>query len=324
MTQETEMIDDDDLVAVKAAELYYVDQKTQGEIGELLNLTRWKVGRLISHARAQGYVRVEISHPRARRGLLELQLSERFGLRDAVVIPGLGDPDSPDLRRRVAEAAAEYLSAMRPVPRVLGISWGRTMDDLAVALRQGWANNVKVVHLNGGVSLSGRASSAASTAATVAQKAGGHATLLPSPAILEKLETKLAIEADRTVSHTLNLARSADTFLFSAGLVDPTSVLARNGYVTHDDLEELRRRGAVGDVLGRFVDADGSPVDPDLDARSVGVILDELREADRAIAVIAGESKHRICRTVVTSGLCSILVTDELSAQHLLDEALCE
>lgn len=315
------MTEDDDLLAVKAAELYYGDQKTQGEIGELLNLTRWKVGRLISEARAKGYVRVEILHPRARRGLLEQQLCEKFGLRDAVVVPGLGDTDSPTLRRRTAEAAAEYLTSMRPVPKVLGISWGRTMDDIAAALRQGWTNSVRVVHVNGGVSLSGRASSAASTAATVAQKGGGHVTLLPSPAILEKLETKLAIEADRTVSDTLSLARSADTFLYSAGLVESSSVLARNGYVTNDDLEELRGRGAVGDVLGRFVDADGFAVDPDLDGRSVGMALDELREAERAIAVIAGESKQHICRTVVTSGLCSILITDEFSAQRLLNDA---
>lgn len=318
------MTEDDELLAVKAAELYYEDDKTQGEIGTLLQITRWKVGRLIAYAKAKGYVRVEIVHPRARRGVLERQLRERYGLQDAVVVPGLGDSESPALRQRVAQAAAEFLTSMRPVPKVLGISWGRTMHDVAAELRQGWTRGIKVVQVNGGVSLNRRASTAANTAVTVAQKGGGQATMLPSPAILERLETKRAIEADRTVAGVLELARSADAYLFTAGLVESSSVLAESGYVSHSDLVELRRRGAVGDVLGRFVDANGYPVDPDLDDRSVGIRLDELRGTERAIAVIAGEAKHHICRTVVSSGLCSVLVTDELTAQHLLDDSLCE
>lgn len=317
------MNDDDEILAVKAAELYYESDKTQGEIATLLRITRWKVGRLIAQAREQGIVRIEIVHPKARRLPLERQLKEVFGLHDAVVVPGLGQSESDELRQRVAIAAAEYLASLRPVPRTLGISWGRTMHDVATAAKSGWASDVKVVQINGGVSLNRRASSAANTAVLLAQKGGGSATMLPSPAILERVETKRAIEADRTVAGVLDLARTASAYLFSAGKVDSSSVLVDSGYISSSELSELRRKGAVGDVLGRFVDANGYPVDPDLDARTVGIRLEELRSAKSAIAVIAGEQKHDICRTVVTSGLCSVLVTDELTAEHLLDDTLC-
>src|SRR5690606_5160250 len=144
----------------------------------------------------------------------------------------------------------------------------------AEALPQGWANGVSVVQLNGGVSLSRRSGGAASLAMTIAQRAGGQATLLPSPAILERVETKLAIEADRTVSAILEQAGRAQTYLFSAGPADASSAHVENGYLTPSDIEELARRGAVGDVLGRYVDADGNIVDPQLDARTVGLSLD--------------------------------------------------
>ncbi|WP_440710663.1 sugar-binding transcriptional regulator [Herbiconiux sp. YIM B11900] len=314
---------DDEILAVKAAELYYESDKTQGEIATLLRITRWKVGRLIAQAREQGIVRIEIVHPRARRLPLERSLKETFGLHDAVVVPGLGQVDSEELRGRVAVAAAEYLASLRPVPRTLGISWGRTLHDVAMAAKQGWATDVRVVQINGGVSLSRRASTASSTALMLAQKGGGSATMLPSPAILERVETKRAIEADRTVAGVLDLARNASAYLFSAGKVDSSSVLVESGYISTSELHDLRRKGAVGDVLGRFVDANGYPVDPDLDARTVGIRLEELRSAKSAIAVISGEQKHDICRIVVTGGLCSVLVTDELTAEHLLDESLC-
>lgn len=317
------MTEDDELLAVKAAELYYESDKTQGEIAALLNITRWKVGRLIAQARERGFVRIEIVHPRARRLPLERALKDTFGLKDVVVVPGLGEGDSDVLRSRVALAAAEYLSTIRPVPRTLGVSWGRTMHDVAAQVKPGWANGVNVVQINGGVSLNRRASSAANTAVMLAQKAGGSATMLPSPAILERVETKRAIASDRTVAGVLALGRSSSTFLFSAGVVASTSVLVESGYISSAYLTELRRKGAIGDVLGRFVDANGMPVDPDLEDRTIGIGLEDLRASASSIAVISGESKHDICRTVVTSGLCTTLVTDELTAEHLLDESLC-
>lgn len=307
---------DDDLLTVRVAELYYDEAKTQDEIGAILKISRWKVGRLLTHARETGVVRIEIVHPRARRLGLEREVVERFGLSDAVIVPVDEDAEL----ERVAQAAADHLTALRPVPRTLGVSWGRTLTAVADALPEGWANGVSVVQLNGGVSLNRRSGGAASLAMTIAQRAGGQAALLPSPAILERIETKQAIEADRTVAGILEQAADAQTYLYSAGPADATSAHVENGYLTAADVEELARRGAVGDVLGRYIDADGNVVDPQLDARTVGVDLDRLRGAERTIFVTAGSAKHDIARTVVTSGLCTVLVTDETTARALLEE----
>ncbi|WP_255305217.1 sugar-binding transcriptional regulator [Microbacterium sp. 3J1] len=309
---------EDDLTMVRVAELYYDEDKTQDEIGAILKLSRWKVGRLLTQARERGIVRIEIVHPRARRLGLERQLVEMHGLTAAVVVPA---PDGDDgTLERVAQAAADYLASMRPVPRTLGVSWGRTLRAVAEALPDGWATGVSVVQLNGGVSLNRRSGGAAGLAVTIAQRASGQVSLLPSPAILERVETKQAIEADRTVAGVLEEAAEAQAFLFTAGPCDASSAHVENGYLTASDVEELARRGAVGDVLGRYIDADGNIVDPQLDARTVGVDLARLRAAKRAIFVTAGDAKHDIARTVVTSGLCSVLVTDETTARALLEE----
>lgn len=307
-----------ELLAVRVAELYYEENKSQDEIGGLLGITRWKVGRLLTQARDRGIVRIEIVHPRARRLGVERQLREKFGLQDAVVVPM---PTSlSELPGRVAQAAADYLTALRPVPRTLGVSWGRTLDAIANQLEQNWATGVTVVQINGGVSLNRRPGTASHTAATIAQKASGQVVLLPSPAILERLETKRAIESDRTVAGVITLAAGATTYLYSAGVADATSVLVDSGYLTADDLTELVRKGAVGDVVGRYIDANGNIVDPGLDERTVGLGLDQLRAAKNAVFVVSGESKHDVARAVVTSGLCTVVVTDEATALALLEE----
>ncbi|TQL48450.1 deoxyribonucleoside regulator [Homoserinimonas aerilata] len=308
-----------ELMMVRAAELYYEDGRTQDEIGALLRTTRWKVGRLLARAREQGIVRIEIVHPAARRLGLERALRERYGLTDAVVVPA-----ADDAQAAVARAAADYLAALRPVPRILGISWGRTLSDVAARLDDGWADGVRVVQVNGGVSLTRSPDGAAATAVAIAAKAGGQATLLPSPAILERAETKAAIESDRTVAAVLELAASASAYLFSAGAADADSVLVDSGYLSADEVAALVRRGAVGDVLGRYIGADGEPVDPALDARTVGIGLDRLRSAETSVLVIAGQAKHAVARAVVTSGLCSVIVTDEATAQALTADAMTD
>ncbi len=315
------MTDDEELLAVKAAVLYYEDDKTQSEIGLLLNLTRWKVGRLLALAKERGFVKVEIVHPRARRLSLERELRKKFGLVDAVVVPLADRSDLEENLSRVASAAAEYLTSLRPVPRTLGVSWGRTLHGVAQGLKQGWATGVNVVQINGGVSLNGRASPAADTAAMIARKSGGSVTLLPSPAILERVATKRAIESDRTVARVLDLGRSASAYLYSAGLAEERSVLVSTGYLSSSEIRQLVDKGAVGDVVGRFVDANGNVVDPLLDERTVGIGLDDLRGAKIAIAVIAGEAKRDMCLTVVSSHLCTVLVTDEANAEYVLGSA---
>lgn len=312
------MTRDDELLSVRVAELYYDENKTQDEIGGLLKISRWKVGRLLTSARERGIVRIEIVHPRARRLTLERQLRERFGLRDAVIVPA---PEGEEgIAGRVAQAAADYLVQLRPVPRTLGVSWGRTLTEIADRLPPGWSTGVTVVQINGGVSLNRRPGTAATMAETIAQRGLGSAVLLPSPAILERLETKQAIEGDRTVAEVLALAEGASAYLYSAGVADASSVLVGSGYLTAADVDELVRKGAVGDVVGRFIDANGHIVDPGLDERTVGLGLDRLRSAATAILVVAGRAKHDVARAVVLSGLCTVLVSDENTARALLEE----
>jgi len=165
-----------------------------------------------------------------------------------------------------------------------------------------------------------RPGGAAHLAVLIAERAAGEAVLLPSPAILEQEETARAIQSDRTVAAVLELAARAQAYVFSAGVCDATSAHVENGYLDHSGIRMLRQRGAVGDVLGRYIDAEGHIVDPALDARTVGMPLPQLRAAQTAIFVTAGSAKHDLARTVVGTGLCTVIVTDEDTARALLED----
>ncbi|WP_049575065.1 sugar-binding transcriptional regulator [Streptomyces sp. SBT349] len=315
---------EDEALLYQVATLYYERNLTQEQIGSQLHFTRWKVGRMLSEAREAGIVRIEVVHPTTRMHDLEERLTSRFGLRDAVVVARARAETDEELRARVAEAGADYLSRLRPSPSLLGVSWGRTLDHLARALTPGWAHGVHVVQINGGLSRSRRPSSAQDMASRIAHQGHGTVTVLPAPAIVEQETTRRVLENDAAVAEVLDLASSADTALFSPGGIGSDSVLVGSGYLDAPDLRRLAHAGAVGDVAGRFIDASGQIVDPDLDARTLGMPLDELRRRPVSVAVVSGVAKHAVCAAVVTSGLCNTLVTDDHTAHHLLNPDQCE
>lgn len=312
------MSDDDQLYQV--AVRYYESGETQEQIANAMHLTRWKVGRMLAEAREVGIVRIEVLHPRSRVRTLEQAVKERFGLREAVVV-SVGGDDAEQARGRVAAAGADHLMEMRPAPRLIGVSWGRTLDRLAGGLTPGWATGVHVVQINGALSRSREPTSAHSMASMIAHHGGGTATLLAAPAILQQQSTRQVLESDRAVADVLALAAKADLFLFSPGAMGNDSVLVDSGQIDAGDLARLAAAGAVGDVLGRFIDAEGRIVDPDLDGRTLGLSLDLLRSAATSVALVSGTAKRAVCRAVVSSGLCDVLITDDHNARHLLEAA---
>lgn len=308
----------EELMMVRAAELYYNDKRSYREIAAALGITRHRAAGLLSKARELGIVRIEIAHPRARRSSVEARLKERFSLADAVVVPT--PADARDVLARVADAAADYVQALNPAPHVLGLGWGHTLDEIAVRLPDAWGTGLSVVQLNGAAGISTSIDRAADTARLVAAKAGGTATLLPAPAILESRERRYALESEATIAQVLRLGMAASVYLFGVGVVDENSAFVEQGYVSQGDLKSLLGDGAVGEVLGHFIDARGRIVDGDLDDRTLGLGLDDVRDASTSIAVVAGIATHLAARAVVRSSLCTVLITDEATALAVLNE----
>ncbi|KWX56917.1 sugar-binding transcriptional regulator [Mycobacterium sp. NAZ190054] len=300
------------------AQCYYEQGRTQEDIGRELHLTRWKVGRLLDEAREAGIVQIKIVHPQARRSHLEISMRSEFGLRECIVVPGADTPGTDD---HIAAAAAHYLRANSSWISTLAVSWGNTLQHIAAVLPAGWTSNIEVIQANGGVSRSVRPTTAADIATSIAHSGNGRTTLLPVPAIVERIETRDALYAEGFVVDVLAGARNADALLFSLGALGPTSVLVECGAVTPDELRELEARGACGDVLAHYITAAGELAYPDIDSRTVGLSLEDVKNANCAIAVAAGPAKVAVVRAALLSGMCTVLITDEPTATAVLERS---
>ena len=310
-----------ELLMIQVAKRYYELDMTMGDLAKELGLTRWQASRLLSDARESGIVRIEIV-PRAPRSPdIEARLQRRFGLKEAVVVPNTGEDDDEGLLLdSVAQAAARLIAGLGKV-RLIGVSWGRTMSAVAHRLPPFWNEGVEVVLLNGAMNIRSPSTRTNNTAELFARSANGTATLLPVPAILGHAATRVALEQDPTIASVLDLARRAPVICFGMGTISPDSVLVQSGFVTEAETAALKAKGAVGDILSRYIDAHGNIVDPDIDARTIGTDLRSCRQREFSIGVGAGKSKHAIALACLRAGYLNVLVTDEQTARFLLDEA---
>ncbi|PZX12197.1 deoxyribonucleoside regulator [Palleronia aestuarii] len=307
---------DREMLIERAARMFYNEDRTQAQIGTELGLNRWQVSRLLQEGRDLGIVRIEIVPRSDHLPELETRLVETYGLRDAVVVRrnGAGRLEG------VARAAGQYLAALKPRPRRIGVSWGRTMAAVAHWLPEGWASDIEVVQINGTVAPVPQSGHHNDVAETFARKGGGRFVPLPVPAIVGAAETRVVLERDRIVSDVLRLARSTRVLCFSLGAVEGSALLV-SGNITEAEQSGLRAAGAVGDVLGRFIDARGAIADSKVDERTIGLSLADLKTRDHAICVVTGPDKHNVTCGALRVGLCNVLITDEDTAIHALEHA---
>jgi deoxyribonucleoside regulator len=309
---------------LRAAQLYYRLHLTQGQVGERLGVSRFKVGRLLDRALRESAVRIEIVHPEFRLVELEESLVSRFGLRGAVVVdvPPTASATDQELlaRERVAAAAAAQLTALRPTGAI-GVSWGRTMLEVAAHLRPGWTSASEIVQLNGAMSRSARPTRAQEVVERFGLTSAASIQLMPAPAIVGSPELREALERDASVGETLAAARSAQTAVFSMGVLGTESVHLASGFIGEADLAALAEAGAVGDVLGRFLSLDGHIALPSLDRRTIGLPLEELAAKALNVGVAAGPGRGPIALAALRAGCINVMVTDEETATWAIDHA---
>jgi len=304
-------------VLVKVARLAYDHGLSQGEIAKRIGTSRSTVSRMLREARERGIVTVVIHDPTERAEKLSQALKETYGLKEAIVVPTELESE-PAVRPLLAQAVVGLLADVVRDNDIGGVSWGRTMGEIARRLHPMTKRGVSVVQLNGGLNRADLPGYPNYVTGRFAQAFGATAYVLPVPAIVRMPALRRELESDPATKTVLDLARNASVALFSVGVIGVESVLVQSGYLQLHELQQLQLRGAVGDVIGRYYDSRGQICDRELDSRTIGIELAELKEKRYAIAVAGGVEKRQAIRGGLLGGYFNTLVTDQFTALELV------
>jgi deoxyribonucleoside regulator len=128
------------------------------------------------------------------------------------------------------------------------------------------------------------------------------------------------MRTDSVMSRTLEAGRRADVMIFGIGAVSTSTTLFEGSFLDTRMLDELISLGAVGEIGGRFFDADGVPVDTELQQRAVSVPLEDVRSCSKTILVASGVAKHQATLAALRGNLARLLVCDIDCAHWLLSQ----
>jgi deoxyribonucleoside regulator len=311
-------------LALRAATLYYLDGLTQAEIASRLGVSRPTAGRLIARAKAKGLVRIEVVVPPDLRDNLhadeERELEQRFGLTEAVVAGSgidVGAPGRPAAYASVGRAAAALLMRRLVATDVMGFTWGPETVAVATALSPGVASCRAVVQLDGAMSTASYQTGTEFILGRCADVLRAETIRLPAPLYADP-STVASMRSDSVISRTLEAGRRADLMIFGVGAASTAGTLFEGSYLDTRMLDELVSLGAVGEIGGRFFDADGEPVDTELAQRAVSVPLEDIKACQKTILISSGVAKHHATLAALRGKLARLLVCDIDCARWLL------
>jgi deoxyribonucleoside regulator len=135
--------------------------------------------------------------------------------------------------------------------------------------------------------------------------------MMPFPAIVDSRQLKEEIDKENSMQEILGYADKINIAILTTGQIGMQCALARAGYLKKEEIELLKKRGAVGDVCTHVIDKNGVICDEDLDARTVAVPYEKIKKIETRIGVAVGEAKVESILGMLHGKVVNVFVTDE-------------
>ena len=315
MPKSTEKLD----LATRAAWLYYVAGNTQNEIAEKLQVSRPVAQRLVAFAVEKNLIRVRVDHQLAGCLALADRLSKRYGLSMCEIVP-VDDDTQEAIDRKLAVAGAQvmerYLGEERPM--VVAVSSGRTLKAAVDQIAQLERPQHRLVSMVGAIAQDG-SSNRYDVALHISEKTGGKHFLLPAPLIADNEAERAQWCNHRLYRIVEALSGEADVAFVGIGNIGEHCPLHEDGFLTTDEVHELMGLGAIAEMLGLPIDAQGKRVDSPTGRRVTSLHLDAPPKRP-TIGFAGGARKRDAVIAALKGGWLSGLVTDEECARAALGD----
>jgi len=307
------MRNEDWQLAAAVARLHFFKQMSKSEIAQQLNISRFRVARLLDAGLEEGVYTITINARTRHNAQLSEDLADALRLREAIVVASGESEESG--RLLLASAAAQHMKAIVQSTDIIGFSWGRTT--LAVSEFLVDLPAATVIPLTGMVGNEFE-QSPIEVLLKVAGSSGVTCKAIFAPMFAPSPETAAILRSDKSVRSVLDLQQRMTMAVASVGvwLTDPP-ISQLTPLIRPDERAELRAMGACAEIAGHFVDSGGRVLECSVSDRLITVRTADLVRTN-LIAVAGTSAKTEAIRAVCLSGLVTTLVTDEGVARSLL------
>jgi DNA-binding transcriptional regulator LsrR (DeoR family) len=302
----------------KVAWLYFMEGMTQDQISKTLGVSRSRVLRLISASRQSGIVQIRVTTKLSRCVELERALESSYKLERAIVIPK--PQNSLMTSELIGAVLGAYVGENLSDQMTIGLGWGKTLSASLPAIEPQEQSGISVLSLLGGLTrVSGVNPS--EFAWRLADRLAAECYLMAAPVFAPDPRTRDALLSHPGIEEIIRKAARLDLAILSVGDLSPDSTISTYGLLEREELASLEKAGAVGDILCRFIDADGNILDHPVNERVVSVDPRDLKGTRKIVLASGGWQKYAPIRGAMRLLNPHVLMTDELVAERLVAEA---
>lgn len=305
--------------AVKIATMYYVEGMTQAQIARKMGVSRSLISKILLDARDDGIVEIFIHSKSAYTVHLERQLEEKYDLKNAIVIDTY-NMDEHEIAKMASQEAALYLQKASKHIDTVGISWGKSLRGLVDYYPYTNQSNVTVIPLIGGMGEDYVDIHSNQLSYDLAHKMRGKAKYLYSPALVSNTGIKKELQNNQAVRAVLDAGKKVDLALVGLSTPYKPTTMLEIGYITDEDVEELRQCGAVGDINSRFFNQNGEEVNCNINQHVLGLNLADLKKIPLVMSIAHEVNKIEPIKVALAQKLVNIFVTSDLVAIELLKD----
>jgi len=100
---------DREALTVRCAYLFYHEKLNIKEIGNRLNISRFKVSRYLKQAEENGFVQIKFNFPGIRYETLAMEMESKFSIDRVIIVPVTSEMDSKTVRTTVGHRGTQIL-----------------------------------------------------------------------------------------------------------------------------------------------------------------------------------------------------------------------
>jgi DNA-binding transcriptional regulator LsrR (DeoR family) len=303
--------------AARAGWLYFIAGHTQDEIAKMLQVSRASAQRLVSLCLAERLITFRLEHPITACMELASRLKEQFGLAHCEVVPT--DAAAPLATAGIAERCANILEVTlrSETPVIVALGTGRAVRAAVERVSPIDRPNHQIVSLVGNISADGSASFF-DTVGRLADRTGARHYPMPLPFLMSSEDERNRMVRIEPIAKVKAVAAKADLKLIGIGQMDQRAQIHVDGFVTREELFEMMRLGAVGEITGWAYDAKGRLIKGGTNRRLTS-IPPQVPAQTATIAAAVGRAKVPAIKAALAGRLINGLITDEATARAVLD-----
>jgi DNA-binding transcriptional regulator LsrR (DeoR family) len=296
--------------------MHFTNDVSQQEIAAKLNLSKMTVSRMLQRAKKQKIIQIKIKMPFQIEDKISRTIESTYGIKKAFVINN-DNTKSESTSELIGKVWSFYTVLSLKDDYILGLGLGNTIGSLVRNLVPVNLKNIHIVQLMGGFTAV-TYKNPLTIVQEVCRKLNAKGTYVTSPVLVDNKDIRESIINETTDGiQVKTMWENCNEALFGIGTIEKGTILSPE-LVSVEDLELLKKKGAVGDILGHCFDEEGNFLKTYLENKLVSIPIEIFRKIPERVAVAGGVHKSVAIRGALRSGIITTLITDKATAKKVL------